>query len=328
VSDPGFDISIVCRAGREAGDLVAMQREYAALLEPTGRRVEFLFVLERSCPQDDAALAATHRDEMPVRVFRTARDFGESATMQHGFDHSRGRYVFTIPDHTEVDPRGFLDVLARLDEGNEVVVTRREPRRGPFLARLQLKAFHMLVRVMTGGPGFSDLTCGLRGMTARAARALDLYGDYFHRFIPVLSRRRGFRTIEIPVTQRTAERPRRLFRPGIYTRRLLDILNVFFLSGFARKPLQFFGATGAILALAGGVICLVLGLQRILRLSALSHRPLLLLGVLLVVLGVQLASMGLLGELIIFFSGRRERPEVTELKRDEASRRVGSGLQS
>jgi dolichol-phosphate mannosyltransferase len=153
-------------------------------------------------------------------------------------------------------------------------------------------------------------------MTVEAARKLDLYGD-LHRFIPVLAARRGFRVMEIPAAQRSEDRALRVFGPGVYARRLLDILNVFFLTRFTRKPLRFFGLIGMLVGAGGAAICLVLAIQRIFFPVPLAGRPLLLLGVLLIILGAQLASIGLIGEIIIFLSARRETPEVEEIEREQ-----------
>jgi hypothetical protein len=122
---------------------------------------------------------------------------------------------------------------------------------------------------------------------------------------------------EIPAEQRLEDRALRVFGPGVYARRLLDIFNVFFLTRFTRKPLRFFGLIGMALGAVGGVILVVVAAQRLLVPIALANRPLLLLGVLILVLGVQLASIGLLGEILIFHAARRETPEVKEIERDE-----------
>jgi hypothetical protein len=160
-------------------------------------------------------------------------------------------------------------------------------------------------------------------LTRRAAVGLDLYGDQ-HRFIPILARRSGYEVLEIPSPQHLANRTIRLFGPGVYVRRLLDIFSIFFLARFTRKPLRFFGLIGSLMGLIGGIICAVLGVQRILGQTSLGNRPLLLLGVLLLVLGIQVVSLGLLGEVIIFLSSKRETPKAREVT-DSESVRAGDG---
>jgi dolichol-phosphate mannosyltransferase len=309
-----IDVSVVCAVGREVGDLVALHASAREVLERIGLSAEFLFVFDGPRPAAEAVVAGLDTGRFPVRALRMARGFGEAAALDLGFARVRGRRVITIPAHMQVDLRGIEPVLAKLDEGFDVVVTRREPRRDPLVNRLQSRAFHWLIGSATGETRFRDLTSGLRGMTASSARALELYGD-MHRFIPLLAIRHGFRVTEVAVGQGPEDLGLRLFRPGVYVRRVLDVLNVLLLTRFTRKPFRFFGLIGLAVAAVGAAICVVLFVERLLGLTALTERPLLLLGVLLLILGVQLASIGLLAEIIIFHSSRVERPQSFEIER-------------
>jgi glycosyltransferase involved in cell wall biosynthesis len=262
------------------------------------------------------SLSRIEDDRFDVRILRLARGFDEAAALQHAFDRARGRYVLTIPDHFQIDPSALQEIVARLDGGDEVVVTRRDPRHDSWFNRLQSTVFHTLVRRIYG-QRFRDLTCDLRGLTQEAARKLELYGD-LHRFIPVIAAAKGFRVVEVPGEQRSEDRGLRLFGPGVYARRLLDILHLYFLTRFTRKPLRFFGLIGMTFGIGGLAICAVLAYARLFLGAELADRPLLILGVLLIVLGVQITSIGLLGEIIIFLSPRRDAPEVDEVPGDES----------
>jgi hypothetical protein len=187
--------------------------------------------------------------------------------------------------------------------GADLVVARRYPRRGSFLNRLQARVFHWLVRTLTATE-FHDVTCGFRAMTRQVAEALHLYGD-LHRFIPIIGRTLGFRVVEVKVKQHVEDRPTKLYGPAVYSRRILDILTVFFLVNFTRRPLRFFGLIGLGLLVLGGGITLYLGIYRLLGMGGIADRPLLLLGILLAVLGFQSISIGLLGELIIYTHARK-----------------------
>jgi glycosyltransferase involved in cell wall biosynthesis len=308
------EISVVCAPDSWAGDLAAVHREFREQLLRTGRTAEFLYVLNGPNPSAEESLSRVQEDHFEVRVLRLARGFDEAAALQHAFDRARGRYVLTIPGRFQIDPSVLMEVVSRLDDGEEVVVTRREPRRDALFNRLQSSVFHALVRRIYG-QRFRDLTCDLRGLTLEAARKLQLYGD-LNRFIPVLAASKGFRVVEIPGEQRPEDRNLRLFGPGVYARRLLDILHLYFLIRFTRKPLRFFGLIGMVFGIVGVVICAVLAYGRLFLGAGLADRPLLILGVLLIVLGVQITSIGLLGEIIIFLSPRRDAPEVDELPDD------------
>jgi glycosyltransferase involved in cell wall biosynthesis len=306
-----FDLTVVCAVTHEATELVQIYEEAREALEPTRRSVEYLFVVPGRSTVLDAQIAAMQESPgHPVRVLRLARDFGESAALQVGFEHARGRFVLTLTDHRQVDFAVLPRILELLERGEKIVTVRRDPRHDALFSRLQSRAFNAISQFLVGEK-LQDIACGVRGLTRQTAIELDLYGDQ-HRFIPLLAIRRGYDVREIPAPQHRADRSLKIDPIGSYIRRLLDIVAIFFLTRFSRKPLRFFGLIGGGLGLAGFVICAVLAVQRLLNLTALGDRPLLLLGVLLIVLGVQMASLGLLGELIIFLSTRRETPQVIE----------------
>jgi glycosyltransferase involved in cell wall biosynthesis len=313
----GIEISVVCAPDPWMGDLAAVHREFREQLLRTGRRAEFLYVLNGPRPLAEETLSGLRDDRFEIRILKLARGFDEAAGVQHAFDQARGRYILTIPDRFQIDPGVLQEIVSRLDGGDEVVVTRREPRRDPWFNRMQSRLFHALVSRIYGRR-FRDLTCDLRGLTHEAARKLQLYGD-LHRFIPVLAASKGFRVVEIPGEQRIEDRKLRVFGPGVYARRLLDVLHLYFLTRFTRKPLRFFGLIGMVLGIVGLLICAALAFGKIFYGAALADRPLLILGVLLIVLGVQITSIGLLGEIIIFLAPRRDATEVNEVSADEPS---------
>lgn len=313
--DEGIEISVVCAPEESVGDLAAVHAEIREQLIRAGRRVEFLYVLNGPQPKAEESLSRIEEDRFEVHVLRMARGFDEAAALQHAFDEARGRYILTIPDRIQIDTGLVPEILYHLESGTDVVVTRREPRRDPWPNRLQSRVFHLLVRRIYD-QRFSDMTCGLRGLTSEAAKKLEMYGD-LHRFLPILAASKGFRVVEIPGAHRDEDTGLRLFHPGVYARRLLDILHLYFLTRFTRKPLRFFGLIGMALGSIGFLVCAALAYAKIFLGAGLADRPLLILGVLLIVLGVQITSIGLLGEIIIFLAPRRDAPEVHELSSDE-----------
>ena len=185
-----------------------------------------------------------------------------------------------------------------------MAVARRSPRSDGWLNRVQAAAFHALAHAVSSG-GFHDMGCGVRVMPRHVAESLRLYGD-LHRFIPLLALREGYRVAEIPVPQHAADARPRVYQPGIYVRRLLDIMAFFFLTRFTEKPLRFFGLLGSIFFAVGGLTTLLLLVQR-LEGVGIANRPLLLLGVLLLALGVQLMGLGLVGEMIVYLRAPHRR---------------------
>jgi glycosyltransferase involved in cell wall biosynthesis len=314
-----IDVSVVCAVRPDTTDLAEMHAEIRRELAQTGRAIEFLYILPGRRAILDEQIARLEDPEGRIRVLRLARDFGEATALQVGFEHSRGKYVLTVPDRRQTDASVVREILTLLDDGHEVVVVRRDPRKDGLFNRLQSRVFHALTKALVW-ENLRDITCGVRGLTRKAAVRLDLYGDQ-HRFVPILARRSGYEVLEIPSPQHPANRTLRLFGPGVYVRRILDIFSIFFLARFTRKPLRFFGLIGSVMGMIGFAICLVLAYQRLFGKTALADRPLLLLGVLLLVLGVQVISLGLLGEVIIFLSSRRETPMVREVTDPESSAR-------
>ncbi|HWP35433.1 MAG TPA: glycosyltransferase, partial [Thermodesulfobacteriota bacterium] len=223
---------------------------------------------------------------------------GEAEALAAGFARAAGELVVALPAAATVEPADLHRLLEPVAAGEADLVMARRDRPGRAAwDRLQGAAFHWLVRKLTG-VGLSDLSSGVAVMRRRVAVELRLYGD-LHRFMPILAAGRGFRVGELVVRSRPGPRRPHLRAPGTYMRRLLDLLTVFFLLKFTRKPLRFFGLLGSLLAAAGGALLGYLGVERLAGVP-LAERPLLLLAVLLLVLGVQAVGLGLLGELIIY----------------------------
>ncbi len=164
--------------------------------------------------------------------------------------------------------------------------------------------FHRLTRWFTGIE-LRDIASGVRAIRREVLEDLPLYGDLY-RFLPVLAARDGYRVRELDTPQHRADARARVYRPSVYFRRLLDLLGLYFLVRFREKPLRFFGLVGALLAAVGGILLVVLFVQRVGG-QGIADRPVLLLGVLLVVLGVQAIALGLVGEIIVHVHAARFR---------------------
>ena len=296
-------VSIVVPVVERCGDLLEIYRAHAEVLRQKGYSFEFIFVVDAGFERNGQDVAPLVTSGEPVRIVQLARPFGEATALEIGFDQARGDKIVCLASYFQTIPDGLEQVLDMLDQGYDLVITRRRPRTDCWVNRLQNFGFHFLFGWFTGVQ-FHDLGCGLKGMHKRVARELLLYGD-LHRFLPLLAYQKGFRVIEIDVPQHTADQTTRVYGPGVYLRRLLDILTIVFLVKFTKKPLRFFGLIGSALFGAGFVISLFLAIEKMLGPVALADRPLLILGVLLMVLGVQMGSIGLLGEIIIFTHARK-----------------------
>jgi dolichol-phosphate mannosyltransferase len=302
------DVSVIVPVVEMHDDLAKLYDEFAGALRALGKTFEFVIVLDGGFRQLIEPLKALRAGRQGLRIVALGRPFGESVALQAGLENSTGATIVTLSSYFQVGPEAVAAALAGLDRGADLVVSRRHPRLDSPFNRLQSKLFHALVRVLTG-TRFRDLTCGFRAMRREVLDEVRPYGE-LHHFIPLLAERAGFRVIEIDTPQRQEESAARVFGPALYVGRVMDVVTVFFLTKFTRKPLRFFGMIGTLVGLAGFALLAYLGAYRLLGFGAIGDRPLLLLGLLLVVFGIQSISIGLVGEIVIFTHARDKEYRV------------------
>ena len=288
-------ISVVVPVHNEERSVALLLDELGSALEPLGQPWEAVFVDDGSDDGTFSALTRLHAAEDNVRVVRLRRNFGKSAALQAGFEAAQGDVVVTIDGDLQDDPTEIPRLLAKLDEGFDLVSGWKTKRRDPWSRRLPSKIFNVVTGRLSG-LRLHDLNCGLKAYRVEALAGLRIYGE-LHRFIPVLAHYRGFRVAELAVNHRPREHGRSRYGMERYLRGFLDLLTVTFMGRYRHRPLHLFGGLGLVM---GGVGSLVLAYLAALKLGgqAIGHRPLLTLGVLLVVVGMQFLSLGLLSELI------------------------------
>lgn len=314
------EVSVVIPIVERFGDLRQLYKEFAAELERLGKCFEFILVVDESQRAAMPVLRELQsQEEGEIVIVVMGGAFGESAALTLGMERARGEKILTLASYFQVDPRGLGTAFEALDSGTDLVTGRRHPRIDSFFNRVQSRLFHGFVGRLTK-TRFHDISCGFKLMKRRVARELNLYGG-LHRFIPLLALSRGFSVREVALGQRDEDRGTRYHGTGVYLGRLLDILTVFFLTKFTRTPLRFFGLLGSALFVLGFLLDLVAVVQRVVLDHGIADRPILLLGVLLMVLGVQTLSLGLVGEIIIFTHARNVREyQVAEIIRGTAPR--------
>ena len=296
-------VSVIVPVVERMDDLVTLYHAFAGQLDRRGEDHEFLFVFDGGFTPPPELVALSH-EQPTIRLFSFARTFGETAALRLGIDRSRGDVVMTLPAYFQVQAEGMGPLLDALNGGADLVVASRSPRVDSWLNRLQSGVFHRMLGGVTDRR-FHDIACGVRVIRRSVAEALPLYGD-LHRFIPALALREGYRVDEVPVPQHPNDARTRIYGPGVYLRRLLDVAAFFFLAKFTEKPLRFFGLVGSVCFGLGALTSLVLLAERIGG-QAIANRPLLLLAVLLVALGVQLMGLGLVGEIIVHLRSPHRR---------------------
>ena len=294
-----LSISVIIPVSERHDDLRELHTAYEKSLADYA--VDFSYVVDGNFPEAVSQLQALLQDGKNIKVYQLARSFGEATALTVGFENSTADVLLTLPAYFQVEPEGLPKLLEALDD-QDMVVCRRFPRVDSGFNRLQTRLFHWGVGRFTGKV-FRDLGCSVRAIRREIINDLHVYGDQ-HRFLPILSSRRGYQVKEVDLPQSRRDPYRRVYAPGVYARRSLDLLTIFFLIKFTQRPLRFFGFIGSSMAVAGGVAIIVMVIQRLFFETALGDRPALLLAALLVVLGVQLLALGLIGELIIYIHAR------------------------
>jgi glycosyltransferase involved in cell wall biosynthesis len=295
--EPELDISAIVPVGTRRDDVRTLVEEYAEGLGQAGASFEIIVVLDGPCGGLAAQLAPLAASRPWLRLIELARDFGESAALTAGFDEARGKTILTLPAYYQVVPSE-LGKLIAVGQETDMAIAVRWPRVESGLGGWRRSVFHGLLGFITG-QSYRDLGCGVRLLRREIVEEIPLYGER-HRFYPTLARSRGFRVQEIEVAQSPKDDFRGRYRVREYLHRVLDIMTLFFLVRFTKKPLRFFGTIGFLVASIGVIFLAILLVQRIVFSVGLADRPALLLSSLMLVLGVQIFALGLIGELVIF----------------------------
>ena len=288
-------ISVVVPLYNEERSIALLYGELQAALEPLAASWEAVFVDDGSSDGSFAALTRLHAEHANVRVVRLRRNFGKAAALAAGFAQAAGEVIVTIDADLQDDPAEIPRLLAKLDEGFDVVSGWKARRRDPLRRRVLSRIFNAVTGRLAG-VRLHDMNCGLKAYRGDVAKGLRLYGE-LHRFIPVLAHYAGYRVGELPVNHRPRGHGRSRYGLERYVRGFFDFLTVSFLNRYRYRPLHLFGSLGLTLGLGGlGVLVYLTALK--LTGEAIGHRPLLILGVLLVVVGLQFFSLGLISELV------------------------------
>lgn len=297
MSEP-TQVSAIVPIYNEEGTLRTLAARLREALDRTGRSWEVVLVDDGSTDGSRAALEGIAAGDPRFRVLILARNFGQTAALAAGFDHARGEVLVTLDADLQNDPEDIGRLLARLDEGCDVVSGWRRDRRDPFLTRtLPSRIANRLIRFVSGVP-VHDLGCTLKAYRRGVLREVRLYGE-LHRFLVVLAAWQGARVGEAEV--RHAPRKTGASKYGLERtfKVLLDLFTIQFLHRYGTKPIYLFGGLG-LLSCAGGILAGVVTLAEKIFGGVYVHRnPLILLAVFLFLVGLQLLLMGLLGELLI-----------------------------
>ncbi|MGB5933235.1 MAG: glycosyltransferase family 2 protein [Anaerolineae bacterium] len=295
-----FDVSVVVPVLEEEESIRPLHSGLRNVLGGLEGEYEVIFVDDGSRDNSfDVLKSLYEEDPERVRVIQFRRNFGKTAALTAGFRQARGDVVITMDADLQDDPVEIPKLLARLDEDHDLVAAWRYERRDPLSKTLPSRLFNMVVSALTG-IRLHDFNCGFKAYRREVVRDLKLYGE-LHRFIPVLAHWRGYRVTEQRVVHHRRQYGRSKYGFERYGRGFLDFSMVLFLTYYLKRPMYLFGTLGALLFLFGFAIGLYLtGLW--LMGGGIGWRPILFLGILAMVVGVQMLSIGLLGEMIRNFA--------------------------
>jgi glycosyltransferase involved in cell wall biosynthesis len=290
------DLSVVIPIRNESPNIPQLFDELTTVLEGLGRPYEILFVEDGSTDDSFARLAAIQAGDSRVRVIRFRRNFGQTAAFAAGFAHARGRLIITADGDLQNDPKDIPAMVAKTDEGFDIVCGWRRQRKDPFVSRrLPSMAANWLISWSTG-VRLHDYGCSLKVFRAEVIKPLKLYGE-MHRFLPAIASEAGVQIAEVVVSHRARQHGHSHYGISRAVRVVLDLLTVKFLLSYSTRPLQIFGLVGLIMGLAGLAVSGWLSYVKLVWHESIGTRPLLLLGILLIFTGLQLVTLGLLAEL-------------------------------
>ena len=288
-------ISVIVPLLNEESSLDELYTEITAALEARDEPFEVVFVDDGSTDRSLEVLHHLHDTADNVVVVHLRRNFGKAAALKAGFVEARGEVVVTIDADLQDDPAEIPQLLAKLDEGFDLVSGWKARRNDPFLRRLFSRIFNWTTGLISG-VRLHDVNCGLKAYRAEVVQGMRIYGE-LHRFIPVLAAYQGYRMAEIPVNHRARQHGRSRYGPERYLRGFFDLLSVTFMGRYRYRPLHLFGGIGLLLGAVGFIILTYLTTIWFWG-AGIGTRPLLTLGVLLMVVGIQFVSLGLISELI------------------------------
>ena len=303
----GPELSVIIPVYNEDENILPLFDELNTVLPALHRTYEILFVDDGSTDATFSRLLALHERDRAVRIVRFRRNFGQSAAMKAGFDHARGRIIVTMDADLQNDPHDIPALLDRLEQEDYDVVCGWRHTRNDSLSKKTSSRIANRFRTLLTGESVHDSGCTLRAYTRESVAGIELYGE-LHRYIPALLLWKGYRVGEIE----TNHRERRFGRTKYSWQRLakgfLDLIVITFWQKYSARPMHIFGGLGLVMGGLGFVIVLYLGISRLVLKTGLTDRPLFLVGLVLLVVGVQFIALGIIADILLkVYHGQNER---------------------
>jgi glycosyltransferase involved in cell wall biosynthesis len=293
-----IELSLVIPVYNEAENLPELYREIILSCEKLGKTYEMIFVDDGSRDESLAVLKRLLKQDSRIRIICLRRNFGQTAALSAGFDHARGSVIITLDADLQNDPDDFALLIEKIEEGYDLVSGWRINRKDKFFSRRLPSAIaNRLISLITR-VRLHDYGCTLKAFRQEVTKQIKLYGE-LHRFIPAIASNIGVSIAEVKVNHRKRRHGQSKYRIWRFSKVLLDTLTVKFLLSYSTRPLQIFGIFGLICGTIGGALLIWLAYVRLILMQGISGRPLLLLSILLIVIGIQFVTLGLLAEIVV-----------------------------
>ncbi|HYQ47979.1 MAG TPA: glycosyltransferase family 2 protein [Thermodesulfovibrionales bacterium] len=306
-------ISVVIPLYNEEENVLELHARLKAVLDTIGSDYEVLFIDDGSTDNTLALLQDIQSQDSRVVVLSLRRNFGQTAAFAAGFDYSRGDIIVTMDGDLQNDPHD-IPKLVEMMRDNDLVSGWRKKRKDPFISRrLPSMMANWLISKVTG-VNLHDYGCSLKAYKRDVIKNLKLYGE-MHRFIPAVASWYGVRIAEVETTHHPRLRGKSKYGISRTVKVVLDLITVKFLQSFSTKPLQFFGPIGLLSGALGFFISLYLALGKLFMGREIGGRPLLLLGALLIIVGIQFIGMGLLGEMMVRVYHETQKKPIYVIKK-------------
>jgi len=292
------ELSIVVPVYNEAQNLEELHAQIVDSCHRLGKSFEIIFIDDGSRDDSYAILKKLRAGHGSIRLIRLRRNFGQTAALSAGFDHARGEVIITLDADQQNDPNDFGLLLEKIDEGFDLVNGWRIKRKDKFLTKRVPSAIaNRLISLITRVK-LHDYGCTLKALRRDVAQNINLYGE-MHRFIPAIASHMGVTIAEVKVNHRPRRHGKSNYTISRTIRVVFDLLTVKFLLSYSTRPLQIFGLFGLVSGLIGGALGLWMSYQRLFQNKGLADRPMLLLAILLLVIGFQFITLGLLAEIMV-----------------------------
>lgn len=297
------ELSFIIPAKDEEQSVEILYQEIVEVMKQVKKSYEIIFVDDGSTDDTFQKLSKIQQKDKNVHVISMRGNFGKSVALQIGFDQAKGEVIFTLDADLQDNPKEIPNFLKKLNEGCDLVSGWKKNRHDPSIGKvIPSRIINFLVRQLTGIK-IHDTNCGFKAYKKEVIDNLNLYGELY-RFIPILAAKQNFKVGEIVIEHRSRKYGKSKFGLSRGVKGILDVLTVIFLTGYIRRPGHFFGTLGLISFFLGFLIGLYISYLRFTTGTIQYRQPLLFLGILLMVIGIQLISTGLLAEMLVHSKGK------------------------